>query len=102
MRGLKGKVAIVTGGASGIGAAIVDRLASEGALVVIADLDEAGSQRKVQELAQKDHKALAVKCDVSKWEDAQRCIAVTKQTFGRVDILVNNAGWDRVMLFKDT
>jgi 2-hydroxycyclohexanecarboxyl-CoA dehydrogenase len=102
MRGLKGKVAIVTGGASGIGAAICDRLAEEGCSVAIADLDLPGAERKAKELEQRHAQALAVRCDVSKWEDAQRAAAETKQRFGRIDVLVNNAGWDRVMLFKDT
>ena len=102
MRGLKGKVAIVTGGASGIGSAIVDRLAAEGCTVVVADLDQAGAERKAKELEAQGHRSLAVKCDVGKWEDAQACARTVKEQLGRLDILVNNAGWDRFQWFKDT
>jgi 2-hydroxycyclohexanecarboxyl-CoA dehydrogenase len=102
MRGLNGKVAIVTGGASGIGAAIVDRLVEEGCKVAIADLDKAGAERKAKELEAKGHAALAVVCDVGKWEDAQAAAKATKAHFGALDILVNNAGWDRWIWFKDT
>jgi 2-hydroxycyclohexanecarboxyl-CoA dehydrogenase len=102
MRGLKGKVAIVTGGASGIGAAIVDRLGEEGCSVVVADLDAPRGEAKAKELEGKGRHALFVRTDVTKFEDAQRCAAQTKERFGRIDVLVNNAGWDRVMLFKDT
>jgi 2-hydroxycyclohexanecarboxyl-CoA dehydrogenase len=102
MRGLKGKVAIVTGGASGIGAAICDRLGAEGCAVVIADMDPGGSERKAKELEGRDVKALAVAADVTKWEDCQRAAQAAKDRFGRIDILVNNAGWDRIYLFKDT
>jgi 2-hydroxycyclohexanecarboxyl-CoA dehydrogenase len=102
MRGLKGKVAIVTGGASGIGAAIVDRLSEEGCTVVIADLDAANGEAKAKALEGQGRKALFVKTDVTKWDDAQRCAAQANAAFGRIDVLVNNAGWDRVMLFKDT
>jgi len=102
MRGLKDKVVIVTGAASGIGAAIATRLAEEGCHIVVADLDEAGAQRKAKELEAHQVQAMAVKCDVSKWEDAQACAAQVKARFGRIDVLVNNAGWDRFQWFKDT
>ncbi|HEV8358944.1 MAG TPA: glucose 1-dehydrogenase [Candidatus Thermoplasmatota archaeon] len=99
---MKGKVAIVTGAASGIGAAIADRLGQEGCAVVIADVDAAGAENKAKELQARDVKALAVACDVTKWEDCQRAAKHTKERFGRIDVLVNNAGWDRIYLFKDT
>lgn len=102
MRGLKGKVAIVTGGASGIGAAIVDRLGEEGCKVVIADLDAKGGEAKAKEQEAQGRSVVFVKTDVTRWEDAQRCAAEALQRFGRIDVLVNNAGWDRVMLFKDS
>ena len=102
MRGLQGKVAIVTGAASGIGAAIADRLADEGCIVVIADMDLPGAERKAKELEARKGQALAVKCDVTSWSDAQACAQTVKERFGRIDVLVNNAGWDRFLWFKDT
>jgi 2-hydroxycyclohexanecarboxyl-CoA dehydrogenase len=102
MRGLKGRVAVVTGGASGIGAAICDRLGEEGCSVVIADLDLPGAERKAKELEGRKVQALAVRTDVATWDDCQACARQAVQRFGRVDVLVNNAGWDRVVLFKDT
>ena len=102
MRGLKDKTAIVTGSASGIGAAIADRLADEGCRVVIADVDQPGAESKAKDLEARGLQAMAVRCDVTKWEDAQRCARATRGQWGRIDVLVNNAGWDRIVLFKDS
>jgi NAD(P)-dependent dehydrogenase (short-subunit alcohol dehydrogenase family) len=90
MERLKGKVAIVTGGASGIGKAIALRLARDGAAVVIADL------RKFGEAAAEIAKAtgsrtLGLEVDVSSMEDVERMAAETIRALGRLDILVNNA-----------
>ena len=76
---LKGKVAIVTGGAMGIGKAIAARLAKDGASVVVADLHKAQTA------------ALSLQVDVSKESDAARMAAEAVKAFGRIDILVNNA-----------
>ena len=84
---LKGKTAIVTGAASGIGFAIARRLAAEGARVALADLDEAGAVRVSREAG-----ALAIACDVSQPEDVQRMVQRTLDAFGHLDILVSNAG----------
>ncbi len=89
---LSGKVAIVTGGAKGIGYGIAYRLAEAGAKVLVADLDEATAQRTAQELTHKGWSVAAIKVDVSNEEDAKRMIATAQQQFGSVDILVNNAG----------
>ena len=90
---LEGKVAVVTGGGRGIGAAIVRRLAQEGAAVVFCDiaLDEE-TDRLVQELSASGGKVRALAADVRKQEDAERVVHAAQEEFGRVDILVNNAG----------
>ena len=80
MRGLKGKTAIVTGGAAGIGAAIVERFRAEGTQVVVFDLN---SERKV---------------DITDYEAVKKAVAEA----GAVDILVNNAGWDMFRPFLKT
>jgi len=90
---LDGKVAIVTGGNSGIGMAIVLALAEEGADVVIdyvanPDATEALEQR----LVKMGEKSIGVQADVSKVEDLQRLVDTAVQSFGRLDIMVNNAG----------
>jgi len=77
------KVAIVTGGSSGIGAAIVDRLAAEGAKVVVADLNPP---------AQTSDSIVFVRTDVSSAEQVNAMVAAAVEQFGRLDILVNNAG----------
>jgi 3-hydroxybutyrate dehydrogenase len=86
---LKDKVAIVTGAASGLGKAIAQRYAREGAKVVIADLDAKQAQATA---AETKGAALAVAMDVTSEDDVDRGVAATVQAFGGVDILVSNAG----------
>ena len=88
MERLRGKVAIVTGGAGGIGHAFARGLASEGARVVIADMDEAGAGALASELG---GDALAFKLDVTSVESTQELARVALERFGRIDILVNTA-----------
>jgi 3-oxoacyl-[acyl-carrier protein] reductase len=93
MNRLKGKVAIVTGASKGIGAAIAEHLAAEGAAVVVNYASsKAGAEAVIKHITQKDGKAIAVQADVAKPEDIQRLFAETKKAFGKLDILVNNAG----------
>src|SRR5690349_5304832 len=90
---LNGKVAVVTGASKGIGAAIAQKLASEGAKVVVNYArDRAGVERVVERIKAAGGHAIAVQADVSKAEDIQGLFAKTMQAFGNVDILVNNAG----------
>ena len=89
---LEGKVAIVTGGAQGIGEAYSVGLAEEGARVVIADVDEAAGKAVEQAIKKAGNAALFVRTDVSRKEDADGMVAQALKAFGRVDILVNNAG----------
>jgi NAD(P)-dependent dehydrogenase (short-subunit alcohol dehydrogenase family) len=87
---LKGRVAIITGGARGIGKAFALRLAEEGARIVIADvLDGAGVTK---EIAGKGGEAIAVRTDVSSEESTKAMARTVIEQFGRIDILVNNAG----------
>jgi 2-hydroxycyclohexanecarboxyl-CoA dehydrogenase len=98
---LVGRVALVTGGAGGIGRATVARLASEGASVVVADLDLDGAQRVVRELSPglpEGARLEAAQVDVASVASVQEMV----QRVGALDILVNNAGWDRIHRFVDT
>jgi sorbitol-6-phosphate 2-dehydrogenase len=90
---LQGRVAVVTGGAQGLGAAICYRLANEGAHVVVADLDLQGAERVANGiLSQTDRRAMAVGVDVTDEGQVQALVERTVQGFGQLDILVSNAG----------
>ena len=87
---LQGKVAIVTGAASGFGAETARLYAKEGAKVVIADLNLAGAEKVAAEIGSA---AVAIKCDVSKRPDIDAAVSLAMRQFGSVDIVVNNAGF---------
>jgi NAD(P)-dependent dehydrogenase (short-subunit alcohol dehydrogenase family) len=90
---LEGQVAVVTGGGQGIGEQIALRLASEGAAVVIADVDEAGARRAADTIAsQEGREARAIPADVSDEAQVIGLMANALAVAGRIDILVNNAG----------
>ncbi len=89
---LSGKVAIVTGGAQGIGKGIALRLAEAGASVVVSDINLETARATVDELKKSGYKAVAVQSDTSKVADASRTIEETLKLFGDLHILVNNAG----------
>ncbi len=86
---LKDKVAIVTGAASGMGAATARIFAREGAFVILTDLDAEGGQAMAREIG---NSAMFVRHDVSKEADWDRVVAETLKAHGRIDILINNAG----------
>lgn len=86
---LKNKVAIVTGGASGFGAAIVKTFVEQGAKVAIADINAEGAQALAKQLGDD---CLGMSCDVSSGEDINRLVRATVDQWGRLDIVVNNAG----------
>ena len=90
---LEGKVAVVTGASKGIGAAIAQHLAAEGAQVVVnyASSKE-GADKTVAAITAKGGKAIAVKGDVGKAADVEHLFAETRKAYGKLDILVNNAG----------
>ncbi len=92
-RRLVGRVAIVTGGAHGIGKAYAQRLSDEGAHIVIADIDGAASETTAAALTAKvgAPKALGLRVDVSSEESLADMVAKTMEAFGRIDILINNA-----------
>ncbi len=96
---VSGKVALVTGGASGLGKATAAALAREGAKVVVADVNEAGAKQLAGELG---GAALALRLDVTSEADWQRAIAETLRAFGALHVLVNNAGIVVVRSIEDT
>lgn len=89
---LQDKVAIVTGGANGIGRAVVRAFAREGAHVVVADIDEAAGKAVVEELLADGAKAVFAKTDVTKKESCLNTAKETVKAFGRIDVLHSNAG----------
>ncbi len=88
----EGKVALVTGGSSGIGQATAIALAQAGASVVVADVDETGANETVALVEKAGGRAAFVECDVTKREDLERMVVFAEETFGGLDILHNNAG----------
>lgn len=89
---LKDKVAIITGGAGGIGKATALALSKEGARVCIADIDLTKAKKAAAEIKEKGGQAIAVEVDVANTRDINRMVEVVEDTFGRIDILVNGAG----------
>ena len=92
---IAGKVAIVTGGASGIGEETAVRFAEEGAAVCVADIDEENGLRVVERISELDGRAEFIKTDVSESLQIKNLIQKTEEIFGRLDILHNNAIWFR-------
>lgn len=93
---LQGKIAIVTGAGKGIGQATALALADAGARVVLAGHREASIHEVQEEITRKGGESLAVRTDVSKWDDTAEMVRVVLEKFGRIDILVNNAGVDKI------
>lgn len=99
---LTDKVAVVTGGARGIGKGICKILAEQGAKVAIADLLLDEAMATVAEIENSGGQAIAVKTDITNLESVQAMVDAVKEKFGPVNILVNNAGWDRMKPFIKT
>lgn len=108
---LKNKVALVTGAGAGLGRAIAERFAEEGAKVVVNDIQGETARDAVETIKAKGGEAVPIQGDTSREEDAKRAVAYAVDTYGDLDILVNNAGveiwkpvhemtveeWDRIM-----
>ncbi|UXY16310.1 SDR family oxidoreductase [Chitiniphilus purpureus] len=95
MNSLKNKVVLVTGGGRGLGAAICQALAKEGARVAVMDLHAETAQAQVAELQQSDCHAYAIRADVGDEAQVKAAISEVVKVFGRLDALVNNAGIDK-------
>lgn len=108
---LENKVALITGGGSGIGRGIAEMFAQEGAKVIVLDVDVAGGQETAEKINGAGGEARFMRADISNAEDIQGAVSGVVATWGRLDVLVNNAGivregsvtetsiddWDRVM-----
>jgi NAD(P)-dependent dehydrogenase (short-subunit alcohol dehydrogenase family) len=109
---LLGKTAIVTGAGKGLGWSIAERLARDGAHVVITDIDGKSAREKAHLIEQMNRQAMAIEMDVSRWSDVKAMVEKVVERFKRIDILINNAGilgpylpvtdypeedWDRVI-----
>lgn len=92
MERLRNKVAIVTGGATGIGEAISKKFAKEGALVIVNGYPEDPVNEVVDEITKDGLKAVAFVADISVEENAKECIEFAKRMYGQLDVLINNAG----------
>ena len=95
------KVAIITGGAQGIGEAIARQMASEGAAVAILDIQEAKAQAVAKDIITRGGRALAVKMDIADSLEVKRAVKQVEDKLGKVDILVNNAGWEKAGPFLE-
>lgn len=99
---LQDKVAIVTGGAQGIGKGIVHALAKQGAKIAVADLSREGAESAASEIEKEGGVALGVQTDITDFDQVMAMVNRVKESYGSVDILVNNAGWDKMELFMKT
>ena len=89
---LENKVALITGAGRGIGRAVAHKMAHEGAMVALADIDAESAQSAAEELLKQGCEAVAVQTDITHETDVQAAVSHVMERFGRVDVLVNNAG----------
>ncbi|MFG1279820.1 SDR family NAD(P)-dependent oxidoreductase [Xanthobacter autotrophicus] len=99
MRGLKGKIVVVTGGGGGIGSATCRRFAEEGARVVVADISAAAAEKVADEIKAAGGEAITAVVDLTDPAATAAKMAEVESAFGPIDILVNNAGWDLFVPF---
>jgi 2-hydroxycyclohexanecarboxyl-CoA dehydrogenase len=96
---LDGAIAIVTGAGQGIGRGVAEKLAAEGATVVVTDVNEATARETAEAIG---GGAVAEAVDVTDRESVAAAVGRVRERFGRIDVLVNNAGWDKVGPFVDS
>jgi len=98
---LSGRVALITGAASGIGRGIAHRFALEGAKISLVDINIEGAERVAKEIGELGGRAIAVKCDVGEEAQVIQAVEETEKNLGRVNILVNNAGIVNFSMLQD-
>ena len=96
---LDNKIAIITGAGRGIGRGIAGKLATEGATVVVTDIDEQAAQTAAKELG---GGAVGLRVDVTSKDSVAEMVGTVNEKFGWIDVLINNAGWDKVGPFVDS
>lgn len=102
MRGLENKPVIVTGGASGIGRAIAERLAIEGSIVGIFDINGEAASSTAHSLSENGGRAYGYKVDIVNYDEVSKAVEAFEVAAGPISGLVNNAGWDKAVRFLET
>jgi 2-hydroxycyclohexanecarboxyl-CoA dehydrogenase len=102
MRGLKGRVAIVTGAAGGIGRAICQRFVEEGVGIIAIDIDAGALEQLVADVGGGEARILPLTVDISDYDQVHAAVERGAKEFGKIDVLVNNAGWDVARAFLET
>ena len=98
---LEGKNIVITGAARGMGSAIAEHYAAQGARVCVADLNIEGCNEVVDRIRQSGGEAIAARMDVTKREDVVAAIEATVEAFGSINVMVNNAGINKPLMFLD-
>jgi len=99
---LRGRAVLITGGATGIGASLVEHFARQGARVAFLDIDDAGAQALVAELRDVEHPPVYLRCDVTNLDALHDAISQARERIGRIAVLVNNAANDMRHSFGST
>jgi len=97
-----GKVALVTGGGSGIGRATSEIFAERGGAVVVADVNEASAKATAEAITGKGGRAQAIGCDVGRWDQVEEAVNTARRSFGRLDVVINCAGILRIRPLEET